>query len=55
MAYPSIFEEPIHEEDEFTWIPEEILDPEWYYREKYQELIDNEEYELRRDSYEFME
>ena len=55
MSPYSIFEEPIEEIDEFTGILEEILDPEWYYREKYQELLDKEEYELRRDAYEFME
>lgn len=55
MSPYSIFEEPILEEDEFAGIPEEILDPEWYYREKYQELVELEECELRRDAYEFME
>lgn len=54
MAYPSIFEEPLKEIDEFAGIPE-ILDPEGYYREKYQELIEAEEHELRRDAYESME
>lgn len=55
MSPYSIFEEPVDELDEFVGIPEEILDPEWYYREKYQELVELEEYELRRDAYEFME
>lgn len=55
MSPYSIFEEPVDELDEFAGIPEEILDPEGYYREKYQELIEAEEYELRRDAYEFME
>lgn len=53
MSPYSIFEEPIEEIDE--GIPMEILDPEAYYSEKYQELVELEEYELRRDAYEFME